>query len=67
MEKYLNFFKSFRSNVALFNDALSSASSSIRSNKIRSFLTALAIIIGTAAVISIIGLGSSASNLLMKE
>ena len=64
MEKYLNFFKSFRSNVALFNDALSSASSSIRSNKIRSFLTALAIIIGTAAVISIIGLGSSASKSL---
>ena len=64
MGKYLNFFKSLGSNIALFNDALSSASSSIRSNKIRSFLTALAIIIGTAAVISIIGLGSSASKSL---
>ena len=47
---------------SLFAEALQSASSSIRSNKIRSFLTALAIIIGTAAVIAIIGLGSSAQN-----
>jgi putative ABC transport system permease protein len=49
---------------SLFAEALQSASSSIRSNKIRSFLTALAIIIGTAAVIAIIGLGSSASKSL---
>ena len=54
----------FMIDLSLFTEALQSASSSIRSNKIRSFLTALAIIIGTAAVIAIIGLGSSASKSL---
>lgn len=63
-DRFNNYFSSFVSNFSIFLEALKSASSSIRSNKIRSFLTALAIIIGTAAVISIIGLGSSASKSL---
>jgi putative ABC transport system permease protein len=37
---------------------------SIRTNIVRSFLTALAIIIGTAAVIAVIGIGSSANKAL---
>ena len=40
----------------LIEESLTSAISSIKSNAVRSFLTALAIIIGTAAVISVIGL-----------
>ena len=48
----------------LVRESLSTALASIRSNAIRSFLTALAIIIGTAAVIAVIGLGSSASKAL---
>jgi putative ABC transport system permease protein len=38
--------------------------SSIKTNGVRSFLTALAIIIGTAAVITVIGIGSSAEKAL---
>ena len=45
-------------------ESLTTALTSIRSNAIRSILTALAIIIGTAAVIAVIGLGSSASRAL---
>ena len=37
---------------------------SIKTNGVRSFLTALAIIIGTAAVIAVIGIGSSAEKAL---
>ena len=48
----------------LIRESLTTALSSIRSNAIRSILTALAIIIGTAAVIAVIGLGSSASKAL---
>ena len=48
----------------LFKESLISAISSIRSNSIRSFLTSLAIIIGTAAVIAVIGIGSSAEKAL---
>jgi putative ABC transport system permease protein len=48
----------------LFKESLTSAISSIRSNAIRSFLTSLAIIIGTAAVIAVIGIGSSANKAL---
>ncbi len=48
----------------LFKDSVTSAISSIKSNATRSFLTSLAIIIGTAAVISVIGLGSSANEAL---
>ena len=44
----------------LVEESINSAISSIRTNGIRSFLTALAIIIGTAAVIAVIGIGSSA-------
>ena len=39
----------------LIEESVQSAISSIRSNGIRSVLTALAIIIGTAAVIAVIG------------
>ena len=48
----------------LFKESIISAITSIRSNIIRSFLTTLAIIIGTAAVIAVIGLGSSANKAL---
>ena len=48
----------------LVEETLQSAIPSIRSNGIRSILTALAIIIGTAAVIAVIGIGSSAEKAL---
>ena len=48
----------------LFKESLISAITSIKSNATRSFLTSLAIIIGTAAVIAVIGLGSSAEKAL---
>lgn len=48
----------------LVRESLATALASIRSNAVRSILTALAIIIGTAAVIAVIGLGSSASKAL---
>ena len=45
-------------------ESLKSATISIRTNIVRSFLTTLAIIIGTAAVIAVIGIGSSANKAL---
>jgi putative ABC transport system permease protein len=51
----------------LLKESLTSAILSIKSNAIRSFLTSLAIIIGTAAVIAVIGIGSSASKALDEE
>ena len=51
----------------LLKESLISATSSIRTNIIRSFLTTLAIIIGTAAVIAVIGIGSSANKALEAE
>lgn len=48
-------------------EAIYSAISSIRTNAVRSFLTSLAIIIGTAAVIAVIGLGSSANKALEED
>src|SRR6056300_684247 len=51
----------------LIKESLKSASTSIRSNIVRSFLTTLAIIIGTAAVIAVIGLGSSANKALEQQ
>ena len=51
----------------LLKESLISATSSIRSNMIRSFLTILDIIIGTAAVIAVIGIGSSANKALEAE
>tara|TARA_Y100000996_G_scaffold85635_1_gene59487 strand:- start:166 stop:1374 length:1209 start_codon:yes stop_codon:yes gene_type:complete len=48
----------------LIEESVRSAISSIKTNGIRSFLTALAIIIGTAAVIAVIGIGSSAEKAL---
>ena len=48
----------------LVEESIKSAVSSIKTNGVRSFLTALAIIIGTAAVITAIGIGSSAEKAL---
>jgi putative ABC transport system permease protein len=48
----------------LVEESVKSAISSIKTNGVRSFLTALAIIIGTAAVIAVIGIGSSAEKAL---
>jgi len=48
----------------LVEESIKSAVSSIKTNGVRSFLTALAIIIGTAAVIAVIGIGSSAEKAL---
>ena len=48
----------------LVEESIKSAITSIKTNGIRSFLTALAIIIGTAAVITVIGIGSSAEKAL---
>ncbi len=51
----------------LVEESIKSAISSIKTNRVRSFLTALAIIIGTAAVIAVIGIGSSASKALEED
>ena len=51
----------------LVEESIKSAISSIKTNGVRSFLTALAIIIGTAAVIAVIGIGSSASKALEED
>ena len=51
----------------LFKESIISAITSIKSNIVRSFLTTLAIIIGTAAVIAVIGLGSSANKALDEQ
>ena len=51
----------------LVKESLVSALTSIKSNVVRSFLTTLAIIIGTAAVIAVIGLGSSANKALDEQ
>ena len=51
----------------LFKESINSAMTSIRSNIVRSFLTTLAIIIGTAAVIAVIGIGSSANKALDEQ
>jgi len=48
----------------LIKESLKSATISIRTNIVRSILTTLAIIIGTAAVIAVIGIGSSANKAL---
>lgn len=45
-------------------ESISSALDSIRANKLRSILTTLAIIIGTAAVIAMVAMGSSAQKAL---
>ena len=50
----------------LIKESLVSAITSIKSNATRSFLTSLAIIIGTAAVIAVIGLGLAQKKLLNK-
>ena len=50
--------------MMLVKESITTALFSIKSNAVRSVLTALAIIIGTAAVIAVIGLGSSASKAL---
>ena len=51
----------------LFKESIISAIIAIRSNAMRSFLTSLAIIIGTASVIAVIGIGSSANAALEEQ
>ena len=51
----------------LFVESLYSAINSIRANATRSFLTSLAIIIGTASVIAMIAIGEGAQNALNDE
>ena len=53
--------------MMLFFESLYSAISAIKSNATRSFLTSLAIIIGTASVIAMIAIGSGAQNALNDE
>ena len=51
----------------VLKESFESAISSIKANALRSFLTSLAIIIGTAAVIAVIGIGNSANKALDAE
>ena len=51
----------------LFSEILFTSISSLRSNPIRSFLTALAIIIGIGSVIAMLSIGSGAQKLLEEE
>ena len=51
----------------VIEESINSAYEAIRSNLLRSLLTALAIIIGTAAVISMIAIGSTAQNEIQKS
>ena len=51
----------------LFSEILLTSISSLRSNPIRSFLTALAIIIGIGSVIAMLSIGSGAQKLLEEE
>ena len=51
----------------VIQESINSAYEAIRSNLLRSLLTALAIIIGTAAVISMIAIGSTAQNEIQKS
>lgn len=51
----------------LFVESLYSAINSIKANATRSFLTSLAIIIGTASVIAMIAIGEGAQNALNDE
>ena len=51
----------------LFAESLYSAINAIKANATRSFLTSLAIIIGTASVIAMIAIGEGAQNALNNE
>ena len=51
----------------LFTESIKTALDSIKSNATRSFLTALAIIIGIASVIAMLSIGSSAQQALENE
>ena len=53
--------------MMLFLESLYSAISAIRANATRSFLTSLAIIIGTASVIAMIAIGEGAQSALNDE
>ena len=46
----------------ILQESISTAIDAIRANFLRSFLTAIAIIIGTASVIAMVGIGSSAQK-----
>ena len=51
----------------LFSESIKTALDSIRSNATRSFLTALAIIIGIASVIAMLSIGAGAQKALENE
>ena len=51
----------------LFSESIKTALDSIKSNATRSFLTALAIIIGIASVIAMLSIGASAQKALEDE
>ena len=51
----------------LFSEILFTSISSLRSNPVRTFLTALAIIIGIGSVIAMLSIGSGAQKLLEEE
>ena len=53
--------------LAILKQSLSMALQNIKANKMRSFLTMLAIIIGVAAVIGLITIVQSVSNQMMGE
>ena len=46
----------------VFQESISTAIDSIRANLLRSLLTTIAIVIGTASVIAMVGIGSSAQR-----
>ena len=49
----------------LIRESINTAVDAIRSNALRSILTTLAIIIGTAAVITMVSMGSSAQKAII--
>jgi len=50
-----------------FRDSLKTAITALRSNKTRSFLAMLGIIIGIGSVVTMISIGSGAQNLILKQ
>ncbi len=51
----------------LFGEILQVALAAIRANKLRSFLTALGIVIGVAAVITMVALGTGAQKAVQEQ
>ena len=59
--------KSWGQFLLIFSEILFTSLSSLKSNPVRSFLTALAIIIGIGSVIAMLSIGSGAQKLLEEE